>query len=98
MSPDRDGAIVVKMAMNGLPASCAGTFRTPLVDCTRTPTKEHFDLGTREHELSKRRAYQNKLDARAKSHRNEAVPIWCPDWPEDGAGNDADNWDGLALD
>lgn len=81
MSPDRDGAIVVKMAMNGLPASRAGTFRTPLVDCTRTPTKEHFDLGTREHELSKRSSYQSKLDARTESHRNEAAPIWCPEFP-----------------
>ena len=98
MSPDRDGAIVVKMAMNGLPASSADTFRTPLLDCTKTPTKEHFDLGTREHELSKRCAYQAKLDARAESHKGESTPIWCPDWPEDGTGNGTDIWDGLALD
>ena len=98
-SPDRDGAIVVKLAMNGVPASHAGTFRTPLVDCTKTPTKEHFDLGTREHERERRSAYQRKLDARADSHRGEAAPIWCPEWPEDnGDSNASDGWDGLVMD
>lgn len=98
MSPDRDGAIVVKMAMNGVPASHAGTFRAPLVDCTRTPTKGHFDLGTREHERERRRAYQRRLEARAESHRGEAVPVWCPEWPERGGGEAPGEWDGLALD
>ena len=98
MSPDRDGAVVVKMAMNGVPASHAGTFRTPLVDCTQTPTKEHFDLGTREHERVRREAYQRKLDTRAESHRGEETPIWCPDFPEGSAGGSEGGWDGLALD
>ena len=98
-SPDRDGAIVVKMAMVGVPASHAGVFRAPLVDCTKTPTKKHFDLGTREHEREKRRAYQRKLDARAESHEGEAAFIWCPEWPEDGGVGDApDGWVGLMLD
>lgn len=97
-SPDRDGAVVVKMAMNGVPASHAGTFRTPLADCTKTPTKEHFDLGTREHERVRREAYQRKLDARAESHRGEETPIWCPDFPEGSAGGSEGGWDGLALD
>ena len=98
-SPDRDGAIVVKMAMNGAPASHAGTFRTPLADCTKTPAKEHFDLGTREHEREKRKAYQRMLDARAESHKGETAPIWCPEWPEerDEAG-ESGGWDGLMLD
>lgn len=98
MSPDRDGAIVVKMAMNGVPASHAGTFRSPLVDCTETPTRGHFDLGTREHERKRRRAYQRRLEEREEARRNEAVPIWCPEWTEEGGGEGPDEWDGLALD
>lgn len=97
-SPDRDGAIVVKMAMNGVPASHAGTFRTPLVDCTKTPTKEHFGLGTREHERERREAYQRRLDARAESHRDETTPIWCPEFPEGSTGDNEGDWNGLALD
>ena len=81
MSPDRNGAVVVKMAMNGVPASHSGTFRVPLVDCTKTPTKEHFGLGTPSHEREKRRDYQSRLDARAASHKGEAVPCWCPEFP-----------------
>lgn len=99
MSPDRDGAIVVKMAMNGVPASHAGAFRTPLVDCTKTPTKRHFDLGTREHERAKRAAYQRMLDERADAHKDERVAVWCPEWPDDDATTGTgDGWDGLALD
>ena len=97
-SPDRDGAIVVKMAMNGVPASHAGTFRTPLVDCTETPTKGHFDLGTREHERERRGAYQRRLDARAESHRDEEVPIWCPEFPSASDLSidfDGNEWSGL---
>lgn len=98
-SPDRDGAIIVKMAMAGVSASHAGAFCTPLVDCTETPTKEHFDLGTREHERKRRRAYQRKLDARAESHKGEAAPIWCPEWPEDKSDDGtSDGWEGLMLD
>ena len=98
MSPDRDGAIAVKMAMNGVPASHAGTFRTPLADCTKTPTKGHFDLGTREHERAKRQAYQAKLDARAESHKGEETPVWYPEWPENETSDGVGDWDGLALD
>lgn len=98
MSPDKDGALVVKMAMNGIPASHAGFFQTPLVDCTKTPTKAHFGLGTREHERAKRQTYQGRLDARAESHKGEEVPIWCPAWPENENEDDAAGWDGLALD
>lgn len=98
MSPDRDGAIVVKMAMNGVSANHAGTFRAPLTDCTQTPTKRHFDLGTREHERAKRQSYQAKLTERAESHRGEKAPIWCPEWPENVANDGADDWNGLALD
>lgn len=98
MSPDRDGAIVVKMAMNGVPASHAGAFRTPLVDCTKTPTKEHFDLGTREHERAKRAAYQRMLDERADAHKDERVAVWCPEWPEEEDVGASEGWDGLTLD
>lgn len=99
MSPDRDGAVVVKMAMNGVPASHAGVFRTPLVDCTKTPTKGHFDLGTREHERARRAAYQRALDERAEAHKGERVALWCPAWPDsDGDADAGDGWDGLALD
>lgn len=97
-SPDRDGAIVVKMAMNGVPTSHAGTFCAPLVDCTKTPTEEHFNLGTREHERERRRAYQKKLDARAKSHKDERAPVWCPEFPEENTGESTGDWDGLVLD
>lgn len=99
MSPDRDGAIVVKMAMNGVSACHAGIFRAPLVDCTQTPTKGHFDLGTREHEKAKRLTYQKKLDRRAEAHKQEEAVIWCPAWPEerplDASGG---GWEGLTLD
>ena len=98
MSPDKDGALVVKMAMNGISASHAGSFRTPLVDCTKTPTKAHFDLGTREHERAKRQTYQGRLDARAESHKGEEAPVWCPVWPENENEDEAAGWDGLALD
>ncbi len=93
MSPDRDGAIVVKMGENGVHARRAGTFRAPLADCTKTPTKGHFDLGTREHEHARRLEYQRMLDERASRHKDEHVPIWCPDFPK--ASTDAideDEW------
>ena len=65
MAPDRDGAIVVKHADNGMPARRAGVFRSPVTDCTNTPTKEHFDLGTPGHEAARRRDYQRRLDESA---------------------------------
>lgn len=74
MAPDRDGVIVVKHADNGMPACRAGVFRSPVTDCTNTPTKEHFGLGTPEHEAGNRRAYQAGLDASATEKMAEADP------------------------
>lgn len=92
MSPERDGAIVVKQAENGVPKSHAGTFRAPLTDCTNTPTKKHFGLGTPDHEAKKRRAYQLMLDERAAG-RDLAVRTWCPEWPEsEQRGGIEDEW------
>lgn len=82
MAPDRDGIVVVKHADNGMPAERAGVFRTPVADCTETPTKEHFNLGTPEHEAEKRRAYQRRLDKAAAEKMGERVSLWCPKWPE----------------
>ncbi len=82
MAPDRDGIIVVKHADNGMPAERAGAFRSPVADCTKTPTKEHFDLGAPEHEAEKRRAYQKRLDEDAAAKMGERVGLWCPKWPE----------------
>lgn len=96
MSPDRDGAIVVKMGENGVHARRTGTFRAPLADCTETPTKGHFDLGTREHEHARRLEYQRMLDERASRRKDERVPIWCPDFPEASTGTiDEDEWGAL---
>lgn len=81
-SPDKDGAVVIKTAENGVPSSRAGAFQTPLVDCTKTPTKAHFDLGTRQHERSKRLAYQLALEERAQAHKGDDVPVWCPEFPK----------------
>lgn len=82
MAPDRDGIVVVKHADNGMPAERAGVFRTPVADCTETPTKEHFNLGTPEHEAEKRRAYQRRLDKATAEKMGERVSLWCPKWPE----------------
>lgn len=101
MAPDRDGVIVVKHADNGMPACRAGVFRSPVTDCTNTPTKEHFGLGTPEHEAGNRRAYQAGLDASATEKMAEAIPVWCPEWPEpekragDAGGS---KFSGLSLD
>lgn len=101
MSPDRDGIIVVKHADNGMPASRAGVFRSPVTDCTNTPTKEHFDLGTPEHEAERRRAYQARLDASAAEKVAEEVPVWCPEWPkpkEKKKEDEPSGFSGLSLD
>lgn len=101
MAPDRDGVIVVKHADNGMPACRAGVFRSPVTDCTNTPTREHFGLGTPEHEAGNRRAYQAGLDASATEKMAEAIPVWCPEWPEpekragDAGGS---KFSGLSLD
>lgn len=92
MSPDRDGAVVVKQAENGVPAFHAGTFRAPLVDCTRTPTRAHFDLGSREHERERRLSYQRRLDGRASGETTK-VETWCPKWPEPQGGTAGDGGD-----
>ena len=100
MAPDRDGIVVVKHADNGMPGCRAGVFLSPVADCTNTPTREHFDLGTPEHEAVNRRAYQARLDASATEKTAERVSVWCPEWPkpkkkdEDGPSG----FSGLSLD
>lgn len=95
MSPDRDGAIVVKQAENGVPKTHAGAFRAPLADCSRTPTGRHFDLGSPEHEAARRRDYRRRLDERA-SRADAAVETWCPEWPDAAAtANEDDDWSAL---
>lgn len=101
MAPDRDGIVVVKHADNGMPAERAGVFRSPVADCTKTPTKEHFDLGTPEHETEKRRAYQRRLDEAAAGKMGERVDPWCPKWPEPKKQAEAEptgKFSGLSLD
>lgn len=101
MAPDRDGIIVVKHADNGMPACRAGVFRSPVTDCTNTPTREHFDLGTPEHEAENRRAYQRCLDESAAGKMREEASTWCPEWPEPekGTGDAGDGkFSGLSLD
>lgn len=79
-SPDKDGAIVVKQAENGLDKSHAGeVFSVPLVDCAKTPTRGYLGLGTPEQERAKRRDYQQRLD-KAAARRNMTVETWCPAW------------------
>ena len=61
----------------------------------------HFGLGTPEHEAGNRRAYQAGLDASATEKMAEAIPVWCPEWPEpekragDAGGS---KFSGLSLD
>ena len=101
MAPDRDGIIVVKHADNGMPACRAGVFRSPVTDCTNTPTREHFDLGTPEHEAENRRAYQRRLDESAAGKMREEASIWCPKWPEPEKKNGSKpggKFSGLSLD
>ena len=101
MAPDRDGIIVVKHADNGMPACRAGVFRSPVTDCTNTPTREHFDLGTPEHEAENRRAYQRRLDESAAGKMREEASTWCPKWPEPEKKNGnkpGGKFSGLSLD
>lgn len=100
-APDKDGVVVVKHADNGMPASHAGAFTSPVTDCTNTPTKAHFNLGSREHEHARRMAYQARLEQRAAARQGEEVIRWCPEWPEAEGGRDEEDgggWDGLCLD
>lgn len=95
-APDKDGAVVVKQGMNGLPTSHSGAFQIPLIDCTETPTKTHFDLGTRDHEGEKRRKCQHRLSEHVEAHKGDPVPIWCPEFPEaDDVDFDEDDWGAL---
>lgn len=101
MAPDRDGIVVVKHADNGMPTERAGVFHSPVTDCTKTPTKEHFDLGTPEHETEKRRAYQRRLDEAAAGKMGERVIPWCLEWPEPKKKAKAEptgKFSGLSLD
>lgn len=101
MAPDRDGIVVVKHADNGMPTERAGVFHSPVTDCTKTPTKEHFDLGTPEHETEKRRAYQRRLDEAAAGKMSERVIPWCLEWPEPkkkAKAEPTDKFSGLLLD
>lgn len=100
MAPDRDGIVVVKHADNGMPACRAGVFRSPVTDCTNTPTKVHFDLGTPEHEAERRRAYQARLDASAAGKMAKEVPVWCPEWPKPKKKKEDEpsGFSGLSLD
>lgn len=88
MSPDKDGVIVVKTAENGVGREHAGCFRAPVCDCTRMPTKEHFDLGTREHEAAKRMEYQARLISRQMG-REDGVDLWTPEFEEMDATREA---------
>lgn len=98
MSPDKDGVIVVKTAENGVGREHAGCFRVPVCDCTRMPTKEHFDLGTREHEAAKRMEYQARLISRQMG-REDGVDLWTPEFEEEAAEPPvADGWSGLFVD
>ena len=91
MSPDKDGVIVVKTAENGVGREHAGCFRAPVCDCTRMPTKEHFDLGTREHEAA-------KLISRQMG-REDGVDLWTPEFEEEAAESPvAEGWSGLFVD
>ena len=84
-----------------MPANRAGVFRTPVVDCTKTPSKGHFDLGSPEHEAEKRRAYQKRLDETADERMSERVDLWCPEWPgpkRKAESESTDKFSGLSLD
>lgn len=74
-SPDTDGAIVIKAKETGI-ANRSGVFRMPLVDATKTPAKDYFDLGSREHEKEKRLAYQAMLKSKALKENIDDVDVW----------------------
>lgn len=75
-----------------------GVLPCPVCDCTRMPTKEHFDLGTREHETAKRMEYQAKLISR-RAGREDGVDLWTPEFVEEPAEAPAsDGWSGLFVD
>jgi hypothetical protein len=80
MSPDRDGAIVVKAAEIGA-GGREGVFKMPLVDASQTPAKTFFGLGTEEQEQAKREGYQRRLGSRA-SAADPNVPVWSPSFTQ----------------
>lgn len=64
------------------PLLARGSIPNPAGRLHKTPTKAHFDLGTRQHERSKRLAYQLALEERAQAHKGDDVPVWCPEFPK----------------
>jgi type IV secretory pathway TraG/TraD family ATPase VirD4 len=78
-SPDIDGAIVVKSKETGV-KNRNGVFRMPLVDATKTPAKQYFDLGSRKHEKEKRIAYQAILKEKASKEDINDVDVWHIDF------------------
>lgn len=52
----------------------------PLVDVTKTPAKQYFDLGTREHETQKRMAYRAMLLDKASKEDIDDVDVWHIDF------------------
>lgn len=60
------------------------------------PSREHFGLGTREHERTKRQEFQRRLSERAEARKGDPIPIWCPEFPEtDGTDFNEDEWGAL---
>lgn len=95
LAPDRDGAIVVKFAENGAPASRCGTICAPLADATRTPAAEAFGLGSRERDAERIRSWMARAAERRRGLRYET---WTPEWPENETGEteaDDEEWEGL---
>lgn len=88
----------MKQAENGVPARHSGTLRAPLADCTKTPTRSHFDLGSREHEAGRRRTYQARLEGASRGRAGGAA-TWSPAWPKPQARDDDrdedDDWSAL---
>ena len=82
MAPDRAGAVVVKLAENGVPGGRTGVLRTRVADATVTPTRGHFDLGSREHETCRRKASQEALDRMGEERRGQAADVWTPSFKE----------------
>lgn len=78
-SPDDDGAIVIKSKITGV-KNRNGVFRMPLADATKTPAKDYFGLGSKEHETKKRLTYQQKLKDKAAKENINDVDVWHIDF------------------
>lgn len=85
----RDGLIVIKSGEEGAPKSHAGVFRSSVVDASKTPARARFDLGSKDHEKKRKFEYQKRLIDRADAHRDDAVPLWLPEWPDEGEESSA---------